>query len=80
VSAQHFRGVVDAVKTRILGLALDLEKLNPEAGEPGSLATGAAAVTTVVYNHIYGDGNNIAVAGHDDVTHIERVRERDLDS
>jgi len=80
VSAQQLRGVVDAVKTRILGLTLDLEKLNPEAGEPGSPATDAAAVTTVVYNHIYGDGNNIAVASHDVAQHIERVREGDLDS
>lgn len=80
ISAQQLRGVVDAVKTRVLGLALDLEKLNPEAGEPGSGGTDSAAVTTVVFNHIYGEGNNIAIASRDVAQHTERVREGDLES
>lgn len=48
--------ILDAVRTRVLNLALDLEKLSPRAGEPDAPPIDAATVLTVVTTNIWGDG------------------------
>jgi hypothetical protein len=57
VTSGQVRGVIDNVRTRVLNLALDLEKLEPNAGEPDTKAPDQAAVTNVVNNIIYGSAN-----------------------
>ena len=53
--------VLDQVRTRVLGLALDIERIAPEAGEPGAELGDQGAVHNIVHAYIYGDGNTIAV-------------------
>lgn len=53
--------VLDQVRTRVLGLALELEKVAPQAGEPGVTVTDPATVTHVVNNYVYGHGITVAV-------------------
>lgn len=60
VTPHQVRGVLDAVRTRVLNLALDLEKVAPEAGEPDAALVDAATVQYVVNNNVYGDGNALA--------------------
>lgn len=60
ISPALISSVLDQVRTRVLGLALDLEKVAPEAGEPGVTVADAGAVNSIV-NVIYGHGNILAV-------------------
>lgn len=53
--------VLDQVRTRVLGFALELEKAAPHAGEPGAIVADAAVVTHIVNTHIYGHGNTVAI-------------------
>lgn len=62
ISPQQMTAVVDAVRTRVLTLALELEKLYPEAGESRTVPGNIGAVETMIVNVIHGDGNNLAVA------------------
>jgi hypothetical protein len=63
VTSAQIRGVVDNVKTRVLNLALDLERIAPDAGETNSPTPDPVAVTTIVQNNIYGGTTNLAVGG-----------------
>lgn len=63
VPRNHIRGIIDSVRTTALQLALDLEEISPEAGEPGGPTTDNPEVRQVTNNFnftIHGDGNNIA--------------------
>lgn len=60
VSPATASAVLDNVRTRVLSLALDLEKVMPDAGEPGATLTDPAAVASVI-NVIYGHGNTLAI-------------------
>jgi hypothetical protein len=61
-SSAVVKSILDNVCTRVLGVALDLEKIVPSAGEPGQPPVAdPQAVNMVVNNHIYGDGNAVAV-------------------
>lgn len=61
VSPALITSVLDQVRTRVLGLALDIERVAPEAGEPGAELKDQGAVQNIVHAYIYGDGNTIAV-------------------
>lgn len=61
ITPTEVRAVLDTVRTRVLNLALELERVAPQAGEPDAPAADAAAVQYVVTNNIYGDGNATAV-------------------
>lgn len=53
--------VLDSVRTRVLNLALELERLIPDAGEPGVTSDDPGRVNYIVTAHIYGDGNTLAI-------------------
>lgn len=59
---QVFVGVVDAVRTRTLDLALELERVAPQAGEPGAPSDSRDQAQQVVstYN-FYGSTSNVAI-------------------
>jgi hypothetical protein len=61
VSPALLTSVLDQVRTRVLGLALDVERIAPNAGELGVELANPQAVTTIVNTYIYGDGNTVAV-------------------
>jgi hypothetical protein len=61
ISPARVAGVLDNVRTRVLGLALDLEKVLPEAGELGAISENPSEINYIVTNHIYGEGNAVAI-------------------
>lgn len=61
VPVARIESVLDNVRTRVLNLALELEQIQPDAGEPGAKAVDPLAVNYVVTNNIYGHGNAVAV-------------------
>lgn len=62
IPTHKFVEILDIVRTRILGLALQLEEVEPAAGEPG-VSVPQPAVQNIT-NNIYGGSSNIAVASH----------------
>lgn len=61
ISPTLFKAVLGSVKTRILDLALNLEKSSPMAGEVGNAGVGKDSLARYVTN-IFGGNNNVAVA------------------
>ena len=60
-------GILDAIRTRVLDLALDLERVAPDAGEPGGPTIDDPKVGAVVQHFnivVNGDGANIATGDH----------------
>ena len=81
ITPAQLRAVIDNVVTRVLGLALDLEKLHPDAGEPDAQRpTDLGQITTVVLSNIYGSGNNVAVGGADVTQDLGLVRAGNIES
>jgi hypothetical protein len=79
VSPAQIAAVVDAVRTRVLNLALDLEKVAPTAGDPGDgTSLNKEQVQTIVTNNIYGDGNNLSVGSPGSVQSSNIVKKGDL--
>lgn len=64
VSRSQIVAIVDTVRTRILDLALTMERDNPQAGESGGPALTPEAKQTIVTN-IFGGTPNVAVASSD---------------
>lgn len=54
--------VLDQVRTRVLTLALKLEKIEPEVGERGVTVGDTTAVIQILNTFVYGNGNKVAVA------------------
>lgn len=63
ISQALLAGVVDAVQTRVLDLALALERDWPTAGEVGGIQPPAQTIQNFVSTHIYGGAANVAVGG-----------------
>jgi hypothetical protein len=61
VSTAAVQSVLDNVRTRVLDVALELESVLPGAGEPGVVLEDSGPISYIVTNHIYGDGNAVAV-------------------
>lgn len=60
---QLFVGVLDAVRNRALDLALELEKVVPEAGEPGATQETRDRAGQVINNYTFhGNNSNIAIS------------------
>lgn len=78
ISPARAGAVVDNVRTRVLSLALELERVAPNAGEPGSAPADLGTVNNIV-NLIYGSGNAVAV-GSPGAVQLVRVPTGDLDS
>lgn len=78
VPAPLIVAVLDNVRTRVLDLALELEKVTPNAGEPGTAPADPRTVNNIV-NIIYGHGNTLAVDSPSAVQ-LGGVRINDLDS
>lgn len=64
VSATQLTSIVDTVRTRILDLALSLEQVAPDAGQPGADIPPSEKVHQVVTN-VFGGTPNIAIASSD---------------
>jgi hypothetical protein len=61
-TANVYVGVLDAVRTRVLDLALELEKSAPDAGRPDAPEETTAAVQQVVVNYFHSLTGNVAIA------------------
>jgi hypothetical protein len=68
ISPTTAKAALDNVRTRVLALALDLEKILPLAGEPGQIAENPTAVNYMVTNHIYGGSNTMAIGDNASVS------------
>ena len=55
-------GVLDAVRTRVLDLALELEKVAPAAGQPDAPSETTPAAQQVIINHFTNLTGNVAIA------------------
>lgn len=64
VSGPQLIAIVDSVRTRVLDLALTMEKTAPEAGQAGADVLGPEEKQTIITN-IYGNNPNVAVASSD---------------
>jgi len=67
VTIAELEQLLDAVRTRLLNFALEIESSAPEAGEapPGAPAVPVETVATAFEVHIHGDHNVVAAAGRD---------------
>ena len=63
IPAHVLIGVLDAVRSRILNLALGLEKVSPEIGQPGLAEETNAAAEQVVNVYFHGPVANAAIGG-----------------
>lgn len=61
-------GILDAVRNRILDLALELEQVAPEAGQPDATDETHAAAASVVNHFTISGGANLSVGDHNQVT------------
>ncbi len=63
-------GLLDAVRNKILGFALDIEKENPQAGEAdvNSTPVPEPVVSQTFHSHFYGEVGNVATGSH----HVEQ--------
>jgi hypothetical protein len=63
IARQVFIGVLDAVRTRVLDLALELEQVAPDAGQAVALPAdqGRAAEHVINTYNFYGDATNLAI-------------------
>lgn len=78
VSPAVIGSVLDNVRTRVLDLALEFEKVAPDAGEPGAKPADQTTInhiTTIIYGH----DNTVAVQGSAVGQHVT-VQAGDLDS
>jgi hypothetical protein len=72
--------VLDEVRNRLLGLLLDLEKVNPQAGDRAQVhATPREIVNQIFHNHIYSPGN-IAIGSRDFEQRSKSVAKGDASS
>jgi len=79
VSAQTFVDIVSAVRNRVLDLALEFERLDPEIGQPGAPAPDPAAAAMIVTNIIGSTVANLDVASPGAHQHVA-VGQGDLDA
>lgn len=61
ISPALVRSILDTIRTRVLSVALELERIEPDAGEPGIQPSDPTAVTYAITNNIYGHGNAVAI-------------------
>ena len=64
VSGPQVIAIVDSVRTRVLDLALAMERTAPQAGQVGAAVLGPDEKQTII-THVYGDNPNVAVASSD---------------
>jgi hypothetical protein len=71
IGTHQLIGIVDAVRNRILDLALTIERVSPETGQPNAPPL-PDETRQVVITNIYGNSTNVAVASADftQVVHV----------
>jgi len=81
ISRQVFVGVLDAVRTRALDLALELEQVAPDAGEPEAPSSTRDQARQVVntYN-FYGGTSNVAIGSSQVTQTVELPKPGDEDA
>jgi hypothetical protein len=80
ITPAEIRAVMDNVVTRVLGLALDLENLDPRTGEADAPVPDPTRLTTIIHNNIFGSGNNVAVGAGDITQNASQIVAGDLDA
>lgn len=78
VSPAAVTAVLDNVRTRVLDVALEIEKALPNAGEPGVVPSDPVSIHYAVTNHIYGSAAVAVGAGATQV--VVQVVKGDRDS
>lgn len=75
-------GVLDEVRNRLLKLLLDIEKINPDAGDRNQKGhpPSAERVQQIFHNHIYSSSGNVAIGSQDVQQHAVTVVEGDFNS
>lgn len=61
LSSSVFASALDGVRTRVLDLALELEKVAPDIGQPDAAADTRAQAAQVISNHFHGPVTNVAI-------------------
>jgi len=80
VSRSVLTGIIDAVRTRVLDLALDIESVAPDAGEPGATDETKREAQQVVNNYnFHGAGSNIAIGSTNVTQTVNLPSPGDLD-
>lgn len=59
-----YKGLLDTVRNRVLDLALSLEEVVPQAGQPGVGDETRRHAQQVIHNHFHGSTGNVAIASH----------------
>jgi hypothetical protein len=54
ISSSSIKGVLDQIRNRALGFLLDLERIDPNAGEPGGAAIKASSLQALFRRHFFG--------------------------
>jgi hypothetical protein len=75
IGVSRLVSIVEAVRTRILDLALTIEKTHPEAGHAGADPLPVEATQNIVTN-VFGGGTNVAIASSE-FTQQVRISEGD---
>jgi hypothetical protein len=65
IPRQIFIGVMDAVRTRVLDLALELEKVAPAAGQPDAPVEAKGEAANVINTYNFYASSNVAIASRD---------------
>lgn len=79
IPVTRFIGIVDAVRTRVLDLALGLEPIAPNAGEPGAASPSESAVAGVVLQ-VLGGSPNITFGDGPVIQSVENIVLGDRDA
>lgn len=56
-----FVGVIDAVRNRVLDLALELDRVAPQAGQPDATSQARQEAASVINNYNFGSASNVAI-------------------
>jgi len=82
VAAPAFRGILGAVRSKLLGFVLDIEQANPEAGEssPGEIPVAPERVSQIYNINISGGGQVIAGSRNSTQTNYSGIQPGDLES
>lgn len=76
VASTTFVGILNAVRNKVLDLALELEQVAPMAGQPNVPSDQKDPAAAVINNHFHGS-SNVAIASHGASQVVVNLPERD---
>ena len=77
VSAHVFVGVLDAVRNKVLDLALELEQAAPAAGQPDAPADTNSHAAQIINNYSFQGSSNVAIHSSDVTQTVQLPRPGD---